>query len=605
MNFWQKCSRFWIPLFSKKIVLYGLCFVVFWFVKSGLFCQEKEEISASDSIHIEVPEPWTGNWLYKKVYPLIFKVENEREQELDTYTGFEQYAGKQISNIFIVNLDVFDLLTNKSDKHIYNKILALGNQVHYKTRDWTLENMLFFAEGDMIDAEVMNRNLAYIKNLSYLREAEFLISENEDNTVDVFVLVRDKFSLELSGRIISTEKYRLKINEQNILGLGLGLKHIWHINPKEMKTLSWESYFKNANIKGTFWGADAYWLYYPGKQTRDLYFSHPFLYPATPHSGGLEIRDYDVHPPADTIASEKITLSSWYAHSFGYPNHLTNAYKYAALALERNWFPERPEVSENIGKPWHENIFALSSLAFSKTSYTALRNVNTYLVNNILPVGYLWENLLGYEWGEFRNRCFLGTHCSWADKYDNGSYLYLFSALETYLAQDGLEQSIIAVEPLYISPLQIYGSCRSRFFSNSNLIIGSKCLNREQMNVSSLSGYRGIWNLEGSKILRSSIENDLALPSQIWGFNIGLFAFLDCAFGATDLADISTKNILLTEGGGIKVNNPALIWDSIELCFALNQKKASKGEWKISLSTNRGIELPEFSGKKPQTYKFQ
>jgi hypothetical protein len=35
----------------------------------------------------------------------------------------------------------------------------------------------------------MNRNLAYLKDLPYLREAELLISENENGTVDVFVLV--------------------------------------------------------------------------------------------------------------------------------------------------------------------------------------------------------------------------------------------------------------------------------------------------------------------------------------------------------------------------------------------------------------------------------
>jgi hypothetical protein len=96
----------------------------------------------------------------------------------------------------------------------------------------------------------------------------------------------------------------------------------------------------------------------------------------------------------------------------------------------------------------------------------------------------------------------------------------------------------------------------------------------------------------------------MAIPYTIWGFKIGLFTFLDFAFATDDLSQMSTKNVLLTEGTGFKMHNPSLIWDSIELCFALNQKKGTKGEWVITLSTQKGIQLPDFSGKRPQTYKF-
>jgi hypothetical protein len=35
-----------------------------------------------------------------------------------------------------------------------------------------------------------------------------------------------------------------------------------------------------------------------------------------------------------------------------------------------------------------------------------------------------------------------------------------------------------------------------------------------------------------------------------------------------------------------------------ELCFALNQKKGTKGEWVITLSTQKGIQLPRFFREK-------
>jgi hypothetical protein len=186
---------------------------------------------------------------------------------------------------------------------------------------------------------------------------------------------------------------------------------------------------------------------------------------------------------------------------------------------------QKTQVNDNSGKPWHENIFALNSIAFSKTGYTFLRDVSSYLENDVIPVGYLWEKLLGYEFGEYRNRLFAGTHYSRADKFGSGSYLYVSSALETYITTTGTEQSILAIEPLLISPLKQYGALRYRYFSNNNIIIGSKRYPKEKMNLSSLSGYRGNWNLQGNKILRSCIENDMAIPYTIWGFKIGLFTF--------------------------------------------------------------------------------
>ncbi len=592
-------------MFRQKFLCSFLFVFGLWLYASVLWSVETDVTTPADTVKTYIPQPWMENWLSRKVYPLIFKVEAERAKEQELYLGFEKYEGKKIEAIYIVNLDVFDLLPAKSETHFYNQALKLGNSLHYKTRDWIIESMLFFAEGDLFSAEVMNRNLAYLKELPYLREAELLISDNENGSVDVFVLVRDKFSLELSGRIISQSQYRLKINEQNILGLGLGLKHIWQINPRELTTTSWETYYSNANIKGTFLRADAYWKELSGNSNQDLYFSHPFLYPVTPHSGGLEITRNYLHPPADTLSTEKWTLGSWYAHSFGEEENHANAYKYSAFALDKNWFSIRPEVNANTGKPWHNNIFALSAFVISKTDYTSLRNVSLFMVNNVLPLGYLWENLLGYEDGEYNNRVFAGLHYSWADKLPRGSYLYFSSALETYLAKEGMEQSVLAVEPLFISPLQSRGAFRSRYFFNSNLIIGSKRYPQEKMNVTSLTGYRGIWNLQGDKLIRSAWEKDTSTPYQIWGFKIGLFTFLDCAFATDHFSQISSKNVLLTEGTGLRVYNPALIWDTIELCFALNQKKGKQGEWKLTLSTKKGIQIPDFSGRRPQPFKFQ
>ena len=117
MNFWQKCFPRWTELFSKKTFLIYLGFLAIILVRGTLFCQETEFTSPADSLKITIPEPWTENWLYKKVYPLIFKMEAELQQEQNLFSIFEQYSGKKIAKIYIVNLDVFEMLPDNR-KHI-------------------------------------------------------------------------------------------------------------------------------------------------------------------------------------------------------------------------------------------------------------------------------------------------------------------------------------------------------------------------------------------------------------------------------------------------------------------------------------------------------
>ncbi len=98
----------------------------------------------------------------------------------------------------------------------------------------------------------------------------------------------------------------------------------------------------------------------------------------------------------------------------------------------------------------------------------------------------------------------------------------------------------------------------------------------------------------GYKLLRSNLENDITTPYQIWGFNIGLFSFLDCAFAKS--FSNKHKKCSADRRAGFRIHNPALIWDQLNSVL-LSSKKGSKGEWKITLSTKKDWTLLIFREK--------
>jgi len=69
----------------------------------------------------------------------------------------------------------------------------------------------------------MVENARILTNLNYLQDASIVVSPAEGDSVDVLVLVKDKFPWLVVPNIYSATKYSLYAKQANILGTGQGL----------------------------------------------------------------------------------------------------------------------------------------------------------------------------------------------------------------------------------------------------------------------------------------------------------------------------------------------------------------------------------------------
>ncbi len=113
------------------------------------------------------------------------------------------------------------------DSLIPGFVRALGNSLHWRTRQATVKADLLFAVGDTCDPRRLAETERLLRSRPYLRFARVTALPGPDGGVTVTVLTRDELSLEARARGGGGGGFPLrflKLGEDNVLGRGLAVR---------------------------------------------------------------------------------------------------------------------------------------------------------------------------------------------------------------------------------------------------------------------------------------------------------------------------------------------------------------------------------------------
>jgi hypothetical protein len=544
------------------------------------------------------------NWFLNSLYSLVFKSDSLGIANRVDDPSYRHWRGKPIRSIKIIGLEVFPADSTASS--VIRLASDLGNRIHVNTHEWVIKENLFFREGDLLVPQTLRRNLIYLRKLKYIDKAQIVVvsSRTKPDSVDVVVAIKDKFSIKPWGGFSSLSKYQLSIDDQNFLGMGQQLKTEWHVDTKEEGSLGWKFYYRVPNIHGSFFNGELGWADLPGYSWKSATVNHPFLFPVKRAAGGMDLAKTFVWAPVDTTKVDKVELGGWYGYAIPGRPGPTNRYAYTALSVAQTWYHVRPDVGLSYGKLWHETMLVLGVLAVTESEYRYLPYVYTLLENEDIPVGFLYQFLFGHEFGEFRAREFLGLQAAWATVTNKGGFFYLQGGVESYFCKTGMEQEVLVVEPLYITPVQHFGQYRARTFVRGRAILGNKRFPEETLRLSTDPYFRGNRDLAGTDLIALGLEEDIIAPWNVLGFQFSFFGFFDAAVVKNPRPARATDNQIFTEGLGIRVRNPRLIWSSVELHVALNQGRGHFDSAEIGISAKVPLKLLDFDGGRPKPYTF-
>ena len=131
-------------------------------------------------------------------------------------------AGAIFGKIRIVNREIFDTVDPREDYLLFR----WANALHIRTRPEVIERTLLFKSGERVSTRLIDETERLLLGNRYLYDVDFKPTAYRDGVVDLDVVTRDTWSLDLGVRASRTggeNSSGLQIREYNLLGTGMSM----------------------------------------------------------------------------------------------------------------------------------------------------------------------------------------------------------------------------------------------------------------------------------------------------------------------------------------------------------------------------------------------
>ena len=131
-------------------------------------------------------------------------------------------AGAIFGKIRIVNQDIFDTADPREDYRLFR----WANALHIRTRPEVIERALLFKSGERVSTRLIEETERLLLGKRYLYDVDFKPTAYRDGVVDLDVVTRDTWSLDLgirASRSGGKNSSGLQVREYNLLGTGMAL----------------------------------------------------------------------------------------------------------------------------------------------------------------------------------------------------------------------------------------------------------------------------------------------------------------------------------------------------------------------------------------------
>jgi hypothetical protein len=494
---------------------------------------------------------------------------------------YNQLEGKIISEIKIKSLEVFGPTFQDTSKTASSKLEKAANKIHTKSNLHSLERLLLFKVGDLVDPEIIYENERLIRSLPYIKEINILLEQDPvyEGFVKVLILIKDRFSFGVSGNVQGVQSAAFEIYNNNIFGVGHEIAFVFAGHVNRQPYLGAETYYKIKNIHGKFVDISFGYLNTFRSEGFKFNLNKPFITTSIKWGyGATAMRMYR----ADWIFQNDIVYSetpldfsyfgAWGGHSFQIKKERPEI---AQIVLSGGFnnqiFHARPEFDPESVNYFADRTFLLSSITFSQRRFIQDELVYSYGITEDIPEGFKNEIVYGYDFNEYGNRHYAHLLLSNGNLLINKKgYLYTEADIGGYYGERGFEQGQIDVRIHFISKLLNTKQKGARLFVNADYTVGLHRLEIENLNLTRSNSIRGFRSKDafGKQRINLNLEYVLFLQREFYKFNMALFGFTDVGMIGSNKEFILTQDFYSGLGLGIRLHNESLVFKTVQLRLA-------------------------------------
>ena len=463
------------------------------------------------------------------------------EPDLETsHRKFLPYAGKPIARIRVRTREVFGASIEDTTGETKSRFTRFLNNLNFATRDATVRRNLLFREGDPLDPFRLADSERVLRNLPFLSDARILASSRRSpDSVDVVVVVREAWTLNLSGGLREQNGFRVSLAEKNFLGRGHGVSTAVTLMPNERRKVGYHAGYLVQNIRGSFITGELEYVNLPERESGGLSLSRELISPVLRYAGGLDLSRTRIEVAEDSLATVADNTSNLADFWAGRPLRLSagggkeieqrRLLFFSARARHLD-YTRRPPVTPETFRQYQNADHYLGSLAFIQSRFYRTNLLYNFGRTEDIPYGFLARITYGLADEEFARRSYAAVSVA-AGRHDDR---FGYGAGELRIGGNpgggGLDRGVVRLKALYFSNLFHAGEYRFRQFVEGHYLTGIRREDDDFIDFRESESIRGITynhRVKGTKRLLLKFETVSFTPWRLRGVSFALFTFAD------------------------------------------------------------------------------
>jgi len=505
----------------------------------------------------------------------------EKQNMIKAEDVYQAYEGKPIRKIKIQVLKPFGPTIADTNRPVVTFVEKALNPTHVNTRDYIIRNKLLFEVHDTINPMLMVENARILTNLNYLQDASIVVSPAEGDSVDVLVLVKDKFPWLVVPNIYSATKYSLYAKQANILGTGqgLGLGLTLDTKSKPVFYLSEVGYYINNLYKQIDLMA-AYQISDNSQKTQ-LRLDRQLVPTKVNLSGGLEISQTLENMVADPTNIDKSQYFFRYMYYDVWASYLFTLHDYfpqiknkkiyliPGLRLSKKNYSDRPVVSPDTNSRYYNYDYLLGNVVVAAQDYYRTNYLLKFGQAEFLPYGFQVSLTGGYSWTEFMQKPYIGAGFSFTSHQTHLGFIFARLDVGTHFTE-AFEQGAFNLNLIHLTDLIVRNKSKYRVLTQLNLTTGINRFSNDLLYINDNYGFFGLdketFYGEGRLMLETTFVNYTSW--YLFGFRIALEGFASIGtIGPQDIK-LGNRQLISSIGAGLYVRNDFLAFDAFEVKIA-------------------------------------
>ncbi len=510
--------------------------------------------------------------------------------------AFRPYEGKVIRHIFINRFGFEKTFTDTAQIINYSGTRLL-NKLHKNTREWAIRDALFIKENTKLVAYRFADNERYLRSLDYIQDARILVIPVDSlaDSVDVYVVTKDLFSLNGELSNLSPGKFKGKIGDVNLLGAAQNLQATILVQKDRNPTAGAGLMYTKYNIKNSFIDASAgFTTINPDLRdaTNDehaIYFSlqrnliSQYTHIAAGVTAGVYKSYNSYFRPPDIFYDYKYTVfDAWFGYNLGVKKFIQNQTRtdkqFISLRYFNTNFQKTPyQVANKLNFRFNNREAWLAQFTFFKQEYYKTNYIFGFGTTEDIPYGYNIALTSGYYKQAYLSRPYAGIDANRYKIYVKGDIVQYFLRAGTFWNQGKVQDAAILFGASGFSRLFLFKNFKLRQYEQLSF---ARQYNRTGLDPLSINNTFGIRyfrddSVRGNQRISLHSETISFINYKAFGFKFSPFAFTDIT-GLTPEKNFQKTGWYYGVGGGVRIRNENLVFRTTELRLVFFPRKANQ-----------------------------